>query len=474
MKRVILSLLLLFVFMTGYAQNRNASICRLGFTYDISQSNNWGKGKPVITGIIPYSSAELAGVKQGDIIVAIDGVTTTEVSPQEIAELFNPASKNEVILTISNLAVPTKQIMVKKDCKKTTSIIEDQLASAFSMYSLETTGERTFTCPFKTIVTPDSVDFSKFKTFAFAAIDENNRKLETTINESIEKELVKKGMVLDIAQPDILIQTFYFFDKNPNFKGVNVVMVNKAPIYRYNFTQSKMDSFPFLSNSSAEAEAEYLLQFGFRMIDQAFVPGRIIWECEANELLEDSYRLEEYARTHAPLMLMQYPYVKYGRNVQYKVNQKTYNYTGISYDIDRLELITDVDRNSPAYTSGLRPRDVIEKINGNKMNYSAEEFTAGYKNFISKTMKYRDPKTQFTDANGFQRCMFWDTFSYSQVADALQGSGNAGAFSYLYYYAPYVNPSGNNACTFEIRRGKNKMEMVVRPTIRREITVEIK
>ena len=173
-------------------------------------------------------------------------------------------------------------------------------------------------------------------------------------------------------------------------------------------------------------------------------------------------------------MLMQYPYVKYGRNVQYKVNQKTYNYTGISYDIDRLELITDVDRNSPAYASGLRPRDVIEKINDNKMNYSAEEFTAGYKNFISKTMKFRDPKTQFTDANGFKRCMFWDTFQYPQVADALQKSGNVGGFSYLYYYAPYVNPTGNNACTFEIKRGKNKMEMIVRPTIRREITVEIK
>lgn len=352
--------------------------------------------------------------------------------------------------------------------------MEDQLASAFSMYSLETTGERTFTCPFKTVVTPDSVNFSKFKTFAFAAIDENNRKLETVINECIEKELTKKGMVLDIAQPDILIQTFYFFDKNPNFKGTNVILVNKEPIYRYNFTQSKMESFPFLGNSAAEAEAEYLLQFGFRMIDQAFVPGRIIWECEANELLEDSYRLEEYARIHAPLMLMQYPYVKYGRNVQYKVSQKTYNYTGISYDIDRLELVTDVDRNSPAYASGLRPRDVIEKINGNKMNYSAEEFTAGYKNFISKTMQYRDPKTQFTDANGFKRCMFWDTFKYSQVADALQSSGNVGAFSYLYYYAPYVNPAGNNACTFDIKRGKNKMEIIVRPTIRREITVEIK
>lgn len=474
MKRIILFILLLFTFTLGYAQNRNASICRLGLSYDMSQSKNWGKNKPVITGITPYSSAELSGLKQGDIIEAIDGVKTTDVSPQEIVQLMNPAGKNDVILTISNLTSPSKQVMVKKECKKTNAITEDQLASAFAMYSLETTVERLFTCPFKTVVTPDSVDFGKFKTFAFATIDENNRKLETVINECIEKELTKKGLVLDIASPDILIQTFYFFDKNPNFLGANKIMVDKEPTYRYNFSHSKMETFPFLGNSAAEAEAEYLLQYGFRMIDQAIIPGRIIWECEANELLEESYRLEEYARIHTPLMLMQYPYVKYGRNVQFRVNQKTYNYTGISYDIDRLEQVIDVDRNSPAYASGLRARDVIEKINDNKMNYSAEEFTAGYKNFISKTMKYRDPKTQFTDANGFKRCMFWDTFSYSQVADALQSSGNVGAFSYLYYYAPYVNPAGNNACTFNIKRGKNKMELIVRPTIRRETTVEIK
>ena len=98
MKRIVLSILLLFAFLTGYAQNRSASICRLGFTYDISQSNNWGKFKPVITGVIPYSSAELAGIKQGDIVEAIDGVQSAEVSPQEIAQLLNPAGKNEVYL----------------------------------------------------------------------------------------------------------------------------------------------------------------------------------------------------------------------------------------------------------------------------------------------------------------------------------------------------------------------------------------
>lgn len=472
MKRAILSVLLLFAFLTGFAQSRN--ICRLGITYDISQSSHWGKGKPVVTGIIPYTSAELAGVKQSDIIIAIDGIQTSTISPKEIEDMLNPAGKNEVLLTLSNLSNPSRQVLVKKECKKSNAITEDQLATAFSMYSLETTGERSFSCPFKTVATADPVDFANFKTFAFAAIDENNSKLETAINASIEKELTKKGMTINMTHPDFLVQTFYFFDKNPNFKGANKVSIEKEPTYRYNFIQSRMEKFPFLNHAAAESEAEYLLQFGIRLIDQRDVPGRILWECEANELLEDSYRLDEYARIHIPLMCMQYPYVKYTRNVPFSVNQKTYNYTGLSYDIDRMELITEVDRNSPAYAAGLRARDVIEKINNNKMNYSAEEFSAAYKGFITSTMKYRDPKTRFTDANGFRRCMFWDTFAYPQVVDAIQESKNKTAFSYLYYYAPYIDPSGSNASTFNIIRGKNKQEMIVRPSIRRSVTVEIK
>lgn len=480
MKRAILSVLLLFAFLTGFAQNRNALICRLGLTYDISQSSHWGINRPVITTITPYSPAELAGLKPGDIIEAIDGIGVTDISPQEIDEMLNPAGKSEVILTISNLFVPTKQVLVKKECKKSNSITEDQLATSFFMYSPETTSERTFICPFKTTVTSDSVNFAKFKTFAFADvdldadIDPETYKLETTINECIQKELTRKGLTLNTNNPDMLVQTFYFLDKNPNYKGPNKIEVKKDPTYRYNFTNSRMDKFPFLPSSTPEAEAEYLLQYGFRLVDQYDVPGRILWECEANELLNDGFRLEEYARVHTPLMCMQYPYVKYGRNVKFLVNQNTYNYTGISYDIDRLELVTEVSQNSPAYTAGIRPHDIIEKIENHKMDHSAEEFSAAYKNFITNTMKFRDPKTLFTDANGFKRCMFWDTFKYPEVADAILDTKSMAPFTYLYYYAPYINPNGNNACTFNIKRGKSKLEVIIRPTIRREVTVEIK
>lgn len=475
MKSVIISaLLLVSTALTASAQNGNTTICRLGFTYDISQCKNWGNNKPVIKSVIPYSSAEQAGIKKNDVIEEINGVPVTAITTEEVEQALNPAGKNEVVLTIRNLASDAKQVLVKKECKKSNAITEDQLATAYSMYSLETTHEREFICPFKTTVTADSVDFVLFNSFAFSSIDENNRELETVINECIRGELTQKGLIEDFEKPDLLVQTFYFFDKNPNYMGANKIVVSKEPVYRYNFSQSKMEKFPFLNSAAAEAEAKYLLQFGIRFIDQKIEPGRVLWESEANELLEDSYKLDEYARVHIPLMCMQYPYAKYTRNVPFKVNRKTYNYTGISYNIDKLDEVVSVDKNSPAYAAGIRPQDIVEKIGRNKMSFSAEEFSAGYKRFITRTMCFRDPSTIYTDANGFRYCMLWDIFKYPQIADAAQEADFLPAFTYLYYFAPYINPSGNNACTFIVRRGKNKSDIIIRPTIRSEVVVEIK
>ena len=70
-----------------------------------------------------------------------------------------------------------------------------------------------------------------------------------------------------------------------------------------------------------------------------------------------------------------------------------------------MNVIANIDEKSPAYEAGLRVGSTIEKINGQKMKYSAETFTSAYKNFISGTMPLRDAKTIFTDANGFNRCM---------------------------------------------------------------------
>lgn len=472
-KRSVLSILLLFVFLSAGLYAQNPMVCRIGFAYEISQAPNWGKGKPVITEVFPYSSAEQMGLKVNDIIESIDGLSVSDINAGDIPGLLNPAGKNEVLLSVSNLGYTQKDVSVRKECKRRDAITEDQLASAFSMYSLETTGERLFVCPFKTTVTTDSVDFALFKTFAFTEIEETNRKVEEVINVAIEKALVQKGLTVS-DDPDMVVQTFYFFNKNPNYMGKNKILVNREPTYRYNYTTMQMEKYPFLGHLSAEAEAEYLLQYGFRFVDQKYKKGRVIWECEANELLESAFRLENYAVLHTPLMCAQFPYVKYSRNVQFSVAKKTYNYTGISYDINRMELVSDVDRSSVAFAAGVRPRDVIEKIDNQPMNFTAEEFTSAYKQFITNTMKYRNPATLFTDANGFRQCMYWDKTKYALVANVLQNPKSRSAFSYLYKFAPYVDPSATNACTFHIKRGSSKMELIIRPTVRTETTIVIK
>lgn len=475
MRNAILSTLLVVLSVcTVSAQKNDPKICRLGFDYEISQSNHWGKNKPVVMKITPYSSAELAGLKIFDIIEKINGISVTDIAVDEIPQLLNPVNEKEVLLTIRNLGTGNKQILIKKDCKKQHAITEEQLATAFSMYSVETSYEREFICPFKTIITPDSVDFSQYHTFAFAPIDENNRNLETVINDAIKKELLKRGLKIDIHQPDFLIQTFYFFDKNLNYVGQNKVQVQKKNIYRFNSTHNKMEQLPFLNPSSSEAEAEFLLQFGIRIVDQKGVEGRILWECEANELLEKSFHMDEYARIHVPLMCLQFPYTKYSNNVPFKVKKLSYNYTGIHYNIDQLNEVVSVDQNSPAHLAGVRENDIVERINHHKTNYSAEEFSEAYKKFITNTLPYRDVNSIFTDVNGFNYCMTWEPSEYAEIAETAQGKEYLPAFSYLYFFTPYINPSGNNACTFNIQRGKEESEIIIRPTIRTEVTVEVK
>lgn len=474
MKRIIFySIVLCLSTLSMWGQATGSKICRTGVTYEISNSSHWGFGKPVVTSIAPYSPAEKSGLHLFDIIEEIDGVPVLQLSEEEIQIMMNPAERNNVVLTVKSTAAPERQASIFKECKSANSISEAQLAMAFNMYSLETTSIREFTCPFKITVTNDAIDFTQFKTFAFAPVDEDNRKLEKNINRIIEQELEGKGFEKSNGEADLLIQTFYYFDKNTKYVGPNPIKL-KIPVYRYSAVQGKMEKLPFLDLSSSESEAPYLLQFGFRIIDQKTTKGRVLWECESNDMLEEAYRLEEYAQIHVPLMCLQFPYVKSKQNVVFKVTQCSYNYTGINYSMDKLSSVVSVDRNSPAFDAGIRARDVIEGIEGQSTDYSIDEFTSAYRQFITNTMKYRNPETKFTDGNGFRRCMYWDTFKYPEVSKAIQNPNNLTAYAYLYYFTPYVNPSSNNTITFYVKQGYDRKKIILRPTIRTSTTIEIK
>jgi hypothetical protein len=455
--------------------------CRYGFSYEISNDPHWGKNKPVITSVYPNSPAKQAGIKPYDIIEAVEGVPVTENVLDDIYLFLNPGRKDIVELTIKNFVSDERKVKVKKACKSIYSLSEEQLATAFAMYAAEYTHERLFSCPFETSQTKDEVDFSVFKSFDFFGKSDNQPETAKKINDLIKQELMKRNMNYNPVNPDIMIQIYYSFNRNPNYKPKTPKKTDKDAepaasrsfVYRYDVTRDRMTKFPFLPPDAVETEVEYILKLGFRFEDNKLKKGRIIWECEANEFLNETYSLENFASIHIPLMCMQFPYMKYGRNVQFRLSKRKYNYTGINYSIENISEIASVDPHSPAARAGILPSDKIDAIEDKRMDRTSQQFTSAYRRFLFKTLKLRNESTRFTDANGFPDCMYWDERKYPQVAKAFNDRKQLTAFSYLFKYAPFINPAGNNSCTFKIRRGKEKLEFILRPELRTENTIAV-
>ncbi|GBU07137.1 hypothetical protein AwDysgo_04680 [Bacteroidales bacterium] len=448
--------------------------CRYGFSFEISQQRNWAYQQALVSSIIPLSPASFSKLQINDIIETINGIAAHKLTAEEIRALLFDNTKESLRMEVTNLGYKSKEILLQQDCKKSNSINESELAEAYSFYSLENTSTRSFVCPFKTSFHED-VNLLAYSSFGFSPVDESNTKLENYINLQIKSELEKKGMTYIERNPDLLINTYYSYKKNPNYVGNS--NADRFPTeYRFNIHSNKMEKLPIYFNPLINSkEAEFILNLGVRLVDKKKSSANrlfVVWECEANELLQSNLSLENYSLVHIPLMFMQYPFAKTKETAQFKYTKKRYNFTGISYNIDNLREINDVDKMSPAYKSRLQAGDIVQKINGLKMNDNLKDASNAYKQFIFQTIMLRDYNVKFTNTEGFTNCMYWDKLKYSKIADAFQRQEYKTEFSYLYFFEPYINPSGTNILSFQIKRDKSVMEVSLSPAIRIEESLE--
>lgn len=460
---------------TGSSANKK--ICDFGIKFEISSIPGWGYGEPVILTVEPYSPADKAGLKPGDIIMEINSTATYLRNDQTISNWLTDTATPDIRLTIRNLNTYFKEYTITRNCKVASSISEFKLASAYSFYSIENTNQRAFTVPMR--VDPNlDIDFSDYHTFDFVNEDGTVPEIDQYINSIFEQNLISKGLTRSSNDPDILVQSYYTFQPNVRYSSARGNQNQKS--WRYDAERQQMIQVPILSadDPNAETKGQYILELGVRFFDKKFIDkDRMtqIWDCRTRELLTAQYDLQEYARIHAPLMLMQYPYSAPKATAKYVVSFKAFNYTGMNFDAKDMRTLTYIDPNSPAALAGLREGNVVTRINNSKFEYEIPETESAYRRFIIETMPLRDKRTRFIDANGFPDCMYWDKSKYNQVAETfIKESIYMPNFSYLYSFEKYVSgTSSNMPVEIEVRTtGDTKKIVKVTPELQRSISVQ--
>lgn len=476
MKKFNLILFFIATFILGISAQANRKYCDSGIIFEISNNPNWGYGEPVIIFVQPHSPADKAGVKVGDIIMEVNNSATYLRNSQTISNWLFDGSESEMKLTIRNVNTYFKEFDVRKDCKTLNSISEFELASVYSFYSIESTNDRSFALPLRVDPNTD-VDFSDYHTFDF--INEGNEVPEADyyINSQIEKALIERGLTRNTKDPDIIVQSYYSYQPNTKYDSRSRSKSTKT--WRYDWETGKMIQLPILSadDPNAEYKGHYILELGIRFFDKKYIsPNKMtqIWDCKTTEYLTEEYSLQDYARLHAPLMMMQFPYGTAKTIAKYLVSTKTFNYTGMNFDKKDMKTITSVNEDSPAYKAGIRAGDVVERIGNVKFNYTKDELDNGYRRFIVESMKLRNPKTRFIDANGFPDCMHWSLNKYNEVTELFKKESiYVPYFSYLYGFQKFV--SGNTtlkSIEVEVKSGNNKKQVNIVPELQSSVVVK--
>lgn len=450
--------------------------CYYGISFEISKNKNWGYGELVITDVEPNSAAEAAGLKVNDIIMEINGKATFLRTNVMIAEWLFDNPDPVVTFTIRNVDTYFKEYTLERECITVNSVDESYLATIFSFYSLEDTRQQTFTLPLQVTPTPD-VDFTDYHTYSFYDEgQESNSALDTRVKVLLEQNLQKSGLKKDIENPDIWINLYYEYGANPKFTGLQE-SDGKGNAIRFDTQTKKMTNLPIyeMKDATQNVQGQYIAKLGFTFYDKKNIDSTKytqIWECEIQDFLSANYSLEEYARLHIPLMLMQYPYAEAKTESKYYVNFLKYNYTGMHFDADMMNVVNDVNPKSPAFTAGIRPGYKINKLNGKSFSFTKDEITNGYRKFVEDTETYRNTNSKFTGSDGYKDYMFWNVGYYSDIAKQFKKDEYRTAFSYLYDFAKYVNPKQNDAIAIEAWDGMQKRIFTVQPKIRESVVIK--
>lgn len=434
--------------------------CRMGLHYQMPTATVGAKGFPVLSAIVPYSPASRAGLQAGDVITAIDGISTEGRSSREISELLvRPVAEH--LLTIERLGAGSQTRLLHAYCRAAEAITERELAQAFAGYSQQDATSQALSYPF-TFHTAGEVAWGRVQTFAFAPSSPGSEAIDRAIYAQVARLLEARGLRQVTTSADLLIEAFYSLQ--PSSDGRQDAQQPTASL-RYTPGTTPLQVLPLLPPTSTAGSA-YDLQFSLQISSPARPSQPVVWSCEARERLSEAMTLPAYTEVALPVMLQAFPYAPRTTPARYHYEALRYLYTGIVYDTRDLSRIADVDDGSPAFRAGLRTGDRLLSINGKRFGLTdPRQLSSAYQAFLSETFRLRQTSELAPNLRP------WESKSYGAVRKALEKSPEATIFSYLFFFRPYVNDSEHTLLLVDIERAGQTYSLSITPELRDESTL---
>jgi len=381
----------------------------LGFDFVLSNNPNWGPGQCVITAVTAHFPAQRAGLKPLDIIVAVNGKPTNEMSLQALNDNLFGQIGSTVQLTVKKIGQKEVQKMNLKNQEPLpdNSFSEARLRNnliTINERSKKTTNQAANSYANSTMRDPEA-QFENYNTFDFEFTNQTEPLLEKKLASTLESCIVQRGLKRDRENPDLLVFINFFSGNEKQY-----IPPTQKISTRYQFGYDIWSGWGNKQYVESQQVGGYTQVNYFATMKLAFMDAQkakqqvktppIVWQSEMNGSFMSAVDLQAIAYNVYSGMLEHFPVSDFNTNATEKETASVngsikgdgnYFYTGICYDVKQPNLVVYVYPESPAAKAGIAVGDKIISVNTRKIPTTLAEMENSYLYEIRKAREAGKP-----------------------------------------------------------------------------------
>lgn len=349
-------LIILIAFVLLTTQNvfsQNSYYYGFGWKFQTVLVDGEKTNRLIVRNVQEHLPAQKAGLRAGDVIMAIDGQLINEetdiISRSKVTLSVKRLGNQNITIEISGVPCLSKNRMAES------VYAEQDIIGHIDYYATQKTLDIE---PINVMSDPDT-DFFQYKSFDFEFAGQNIMQ-QKEIAPIIEDFLTYTGLMRNKENPDILIFIDFYSDRREQYVPPTQELTTRYGT-TYNLLTKRYENQQYIESRQRGnyIDVNYLSKLSISMADaRKLSKGEMekarIWQADYEVLFGKKADHKEFAKLIGFEMLVAFPFKTQ------KITLYTYYYTGIVYDAEIAGRVSGVVPDSPAEKAGIKAGDIVK------------------------------------------------------------------------------------------------------------------